>query len=69
MSSAALLCDTSALLDDLVLGAPDHAAFREAIDRARTRYVPGLVLSEVDSFLRDELVVYPRRPDLGHSPT
>lgn len=54
MSSAALLCDTGALLDYLVLGAPDHAAFREAIDRARTRYVPGLVLSEVDYFLRDE---------------
>lgn len=54
MSSAALLCDTSALLDYLVLGSPDHAAFREAIDCARTRYVPGLVLSEVDYFLRDE---------------
>ena len=59
MSSAALLCDTSALLDYLVLGAPDHAAFREAIDRARTRYVPGLVLSEVDYFLRDQ------RPAMG----
>lgn len=53
-SAAALLCDTSALLDYLVVSAPDHRAFRRAIDRARTRYVPGLVLAELDYFLRDE---------------
>ena len=29
-------------------------SFRKAIDQARTRYVPGLVLAEVDYFLRDE---------------
>ncbi|GMU61364.1 MAG: ribonuclease VapC [Myxococcaceae bacterium] len=54
MSSAALICDTGALLDYLVAEAPDHAAFRTAIDRARTRYVPALVLSELDYFLRNE---------------
>lgn len=53
-SAAALICDTGALLDYLVKGAPDHQRFRLAIDRARTRYVPGLVLAEVDYFLRDE---------------
>jgi predicted nucleic acid-binding protein len=53
-STAALLCDTGALLDYLVEGAPDHRLFRVAIDSARTRYVPGLVLAEVDYFLRDE---------------
>ncbi|MBI5482776.1 MAG: PIN domain-containing protein [Deltaproteobacteria bacterium] len=54
MSTPALICDTGALLDYLVAAAPDHAAFRAAIDRARARYVPGLVLAEVDYFLRDE---------------
>jgi predicted nucleic acid-binding protein len=53
-SSAALLCDTGALLDYLVEGATDHERFRLAIERARTRYVPGLVLAEVDYFLREE---------------
>jgi uncharacterized protein len=53
-STAALICDTGALIDYLVETAPDHALFRDAIDRARTRYVPGLVLAEVDYFLRDE---------------
>lgn len=53
-STAALICDTGALLDYLVKGAPDHQRFRQAIDRSRTRYVPGLVLAEVDYFLRDE---------------
>jgi len=53
-SSPALICDTGALLDYLVAGAPDHRAFREEIDRARTRYVPGLVLAELDYFLRAE---------------
>jgi len=54
MSAPALLCDTGALLDYLSARAPDHAAFREAIDSARARYVPGLVLAEVDYFLRNE---------------
>jgi predicted nucleic acid-binding protein len=54
MSAPALLCDTGALLDYLVVAAPDHRAFRDAIDRARTRYVPGLVLAELDYFLRKE---------------
>jgi predicted nucleic acid-binding protein len=53
-SAAALICDTGALIDYLVEGAPDHRLFRHAIDRARTRYVPGLVLAEVDYFLRHE---------------
>jgi predicted nucleic acid-binding protein len=52
--AGALICDTGALLDFLVAGAPDHRAFRQAIDGARTRYVPGLVLAELDYFLRDE---------------
>lgn len=52
--SSALICDTGALLDYLVEDAPDHERFRFAIDRARTRYVPGLVLAEVDDCLRDE---------------
>jgi predicted nucleic acid-binding protein len=54
MTAAAILCDTGALLDYLVASAPDHRAFRDAIDRSRTRYVPGLVLAEVDYFLRKE---------------
>jgi predicted nucleic acid-binding protein len=54
MTGAALICDTGALLDYLVESAPDHRAFRQAIDRARARYVPGLVLAEVDYFLRNE---------------
>lgn len=53
-SAAALICDTGALIDYLVERAPDHRLFRDAIDRARTRYVPGLVLAEVDCFLRHE---------------
>jgi predicted nucleic-acid-binding protein len=58
-SAAALICDTGALLDYLVLdylvaSAPDHLLFRNAIDHARTRYVPALVLAEVDYFLRHE---------------
>lgn len=52
--ASALICDTGALLDYLVEGAPDHRLFREAIESARTRYVPGLVLAEVDYFLRDQ---------------
>ena len=51
-SPAALICDTGALIDYLVESAPDHKLFRNAIGRARTRYVPGLVLAEVDYFLR-----------------
>jgi predicted nucleic acid-binding protein len=50
----ALICDTSALLDYMVASAPDHHAFRTAIDAARTRYVPALVLPELDYFLRHE---------------
>ena len=46
-SAAALICDTGALIDYLVESAPDHTRFRDAIDQARTRYVPGLVLAEV----------------------
>lgn len=53
-STAALICDTGALLDYLVEGAPDHRLFRGAIDRARARYVPALVLAELDCFLRNE---------------
>lgn len=53
-SAAALICDTGALLDYLVESAPDHRLFRTAIDSARTRFVPGLVLAELDYFLRDE---------------
>jgi predicted nucleic acid-binding protein len=53
-SAAALICDTGALIDYLVESAPDHTRFRDAIDQARTRYVPGLVLAEVDYFLRAE---------------
>jgi predicted nucleic acid-binding protein len=53
-SAAALICDTGALLDYLVESAPDHRLFRSAIDQARTRYVPGLVLAELDYFLRAE---------------
>jgi predicted nucleic acid-binding protein len=49
-----LICDTGALLDYLVENAQDHRLFRDAIDSARTRYVPGLVLAEVDYFLRSE---------------
>jgi uncharacterized protein len=52
--AAALICDTGALLDYLVESAPDHEPFRETIDQARTRFVPALVLAEVDYFLRDE---------------
>ncbi len=54
MSAPALLCDTGALLDYLVEASPDHFAFRRAIDDAAARYVPGLVLAEVDHFLRHE---------------
>ncbi len=53
-STGALICDTGALLDYLVESAPDHRRFRDAIDSARARYVPGLVLAELDYFLRGE---------------
>jgi predicted nucleic acid-binding protein len=52
-STAALICDTGAVLDYLVKTAPGHVRFRDAINRARTRYVPALVLAELDYFLRD----------------
>jgi hypothetical protein len=44
----------AALNDYLVESAPDHGLFRGAIDRARTRSVPGFVLAEVDHFFRDD---------------
>jgi predicted nucleic acid-binding protein len=53
-NAAALICDTGSLIDYLVESAADHKRFRDAIDQARTRYVPALVLAEVDYFLRDE---------------
>jgi hypothetical protein len=53
-STAALICDTGALIDYLVESAHDHRLFRSAIDRARTRYVPALVLAELDYFLRND---------------
>jgi predicted nucleic acid-binding protein len=53
LSRPALICDTGALVDYLVAAAPDHHAFRAAIDAARTRYIPGLVLAELDYFLRN----------------
>jgi len=52
MPAPALICDTGALVDYLSRTAPDHLSFRRAIDAAGTRYVPGLVLAEVDYFLR-----------------
>jgi len=52
MSAPALICDTGALLDYLTATAVDHRAFRAAIEEARTRYIPGLVLAELDYFLR-----------------
>jgi predicted nucleic acid-binding protein len=52
MTTPALVCDTSALLDYLSRAAPDHADFRRAIDEAAARYVPGWVLAELDYFLR-----------------
>lgn len=54
MNGDALICDTGALIDYVNPSAPDHAAFRELIDGARVRYVPGLVMAEVDYFLRDD---------------
>jgi uncharacterized protein len=54
LKSPALLCDTGALLSYLDARSPDHAAYRSVIDSARTRYVPGLVLAELDYFLADD---------------
>ena len=54
MSAPALLCDTGALLDFVWPHEPDHLAYRTAIEEACTRYVPVLVLSEVDYFLRND---------------
>jgi uncharacterized protein len=54
MTTPALLCDTGALLSYLDAKAPDHRAYRKAIDDARARYVPGLVLAEVDYFLQGD---------------
>lgn len=52
MSAPAVLCDTGALLSYLDAKSPDHAAYRIAINDSRARFVPGLVLAEVDYFLR-----------------
>src|SRR5262249_1794448 len=41
MSTAALICDTGALLDCLVATAPDHRAFREVIDSLANPLRPG----------------------------
>jgi predicted nucleic acid-binding protein len=53
-SDAALICDTGGLLDYLVESAPDHWLFRKTINQARARYVPALVLAELDYFLREK---------------
>src|SRR5204862_6477967 len=53
-SEALAPCDEIAIIDYLVRSASDHKRFRRAIDGARTRYVPALVLAEVDYFLRHE---------------
>lgn len=54
MTAPALLCDTGALLSYLDARAPDHRRYRKAIDEARARFVPGLVLAELDYFLRGD---------------
>ncbi|MBV9948140.1 MAG: hypothetical protein JOZ69_14895 [Myxococcales bacterium] len=46
--------DTGALLSYLDAKSPDHTRYRTAIDAARARYVPGLVLAELDYFLEDD---------------
>lgn len=53
-SAAALICDAGALIDYLVRERARPHAISDAIDQARTRDVPGLVLAEVDYFLRDQ---------------
>jgi predicted nucleic acid-binding protein len=54
MTAPAVVCDTGALLSYLDARAPDHRAYRTSIDDARARFVPGLVLAELDYFLRDD---------------
>ncbi len=54
MTAPAILCDTGALLSYLDARAPDHRIYRKRIDEARARYVPALVLAELDYFLRDD---------------
>jgi hypothetical protein len=54
MTSPAIVCDTGALLSYLDPRAPDHRAYRKNIDDARARFVPGLVLAELDYFLRED---------------
>lgn len=51
MMAPAILCDTGALLDYLAAEAVDHEAFRTAIDGSRARFVPALILAELDHFL------------------
>jgi predicted nucleic acid-binding protein len=53
-STSAILCDTGALLSYLDARSPDHGAYRLVIDSSRARFVPGLVLAELDYFLRDD---------------
>lgn len=50
VNESAIICDTGALLDYLVRSAPDHRLFRDAINRARARFVPALVLAPITSF-------------------
>jgi predicted nucleic acid-binding protein len=54
VNAPALICDTGALLDFVWPFEPDHDAYRAAIESACTRYVPTLVLAEVDYFLRED---------------
>ena len=54
MRAPAILCDTGALLSYLDARAPDHRVYRKRIDEAVARFVPGLVLAELDYFLRDD---------------
>ena len=51
MTTPALICDTGALLDYFWTGADDHVAYRSTLDPAAARFVPALVLAEVDHFL------------------
>jgi len=59
VTEAAVICDTGALIDYLATRAIDHLAYRAAIDAARARFVPALVLAELDHFLsRDRGVMH-----------
>jgi predicted nucleic acid-binding protein len=54
LSDPAILCDTGALLSYLDAKSPDHSRYRRAIESSRARFVPGLVLAELDHFLRED---------------